>query len=67
MAAVADHPAPPWVAAAPAEKRFPSLVGEHGLDHPDVGAGAHKITHGSTLDVGLLLLVVWAIVAKPTL
>lgn len=53
--------------AAPAEKRFTVLAGEHGLDHPDVGAAARRITYGSTLDVGLLLIVVWAMVAKPTL
>lgn len=53
--------------AAPAEKEFTALAGERGLDHPDVGAAARKITYGSALDIGLLLLVVWAMVAKPTL
>jgi hypothetical protein len=46
---------------------FTALAGEHGLDHPDVGPAAHKITHGNALDIGLLLLVVWAMVAKPTM
>jgi hypothetical protein len=53
--------------AAPAEKRFTALAGEHGLDHPGVDAAARRITHGNALDVGILLIVVWAMVAKPML
>lgn len=64
---VAASGAAQMAVAAPAEKRFTALAGEHGLDHPDVAAAARKITYGSGLDVGLLLVVVWVMVAKPTL
>jgi uncharacterized membrane protein len=53
--------------AAPADKRFMALVDEHGFDHPDVAAAARRVTVGNLADVGILLLVVWAMVAKPTL
>ena len=53
--------------AAPAEKRFTALAGDRGLDHPDVEAAARQVTYGNALDVSLLLVVVWAMVAKPTL
>jgi uncharacterized membrane protein len=53
--------------AEPAAKRFMGLAEEHGADHPDVAAAARKVNVGSFFDVGILLLVVWAMVAKPTL
>lgn len=49
------------------DKRFMELATEHGLDHPDVAAAARKVGYGGVLDVGILLFVVWAMVAKPTL
>jgi uncharacterized membrane protein len=53
--------------AAPAGKRFSALAAEHGFDHPDVAAAAGRVTVGNAVDVGLLLVVVWAMVAKPVL
>lgn len=50
-----------------AGKRFLAIVTEHGIDHPNLAVAARGITRGSTLDVGLLLVVVWAMVAKPVL
>ena len=50
-----------------AGKRFLSVATEHGTDHPDLAVAARGITLGSTLDVGLLLVVVWAMVTKPVL
>lgn len=40
-------------------------MAEHGGDHPDVAAAARRVTLGSMLDISILLLVVWAMVAKP--
>jgi hypothetical protein len=34
-------------------------------NHPDVAAAARRVNAGSFVDVGILLLVVWAMVAKP--
>ncbi len=48
-------------------KRFIALATEHGTDHPGLTAAARGITLGSALDVGLLVVVVWAMVAKPLL
>jgi uncharacterized membrane protein len=53
--------------AGPAQKRFLSLMSEHGDRHPEVADAARRVTLGNVLDVGLLLLVVWAMVAKPLL
>jgi uncharacterized membrane protein len=53
--------------AEPAGRRFTALADEHGLDHPDLEAAARRVGAGNLLDVGLLLVVVWAMVAKPTL
>jgi uncharacterized membrane protein len=53
--------------AGPAQKRFLGLMAEHGDGHPEVAAAARRVTLGNLLDVGVLLLVVWAMVAKPLL
>lgn len=50
-----------------AAKRFEGLMAEHGDGHPDVSSAARRITVGSMLDLGVLLVVVWAMVAKPLL
>jgi uncharacterized membrane protein len=52
--------------AAPADRRFAALLDEHGADHPDVASAARRLSRGSMLDLGLLVVVVWAMVAKPT-
>jgi uncharacterized membrane protein len=53
------------VVAEPASKRFMALATEHRTDHPDVAEAARKLTRTGFLDLGILLLVVWAMVAKP--
>jgi uncharacterized membrane protein len=53
--------------SAPAQKRYLGLVAEHSLDSPDVTAAVRRLSTGSAIDVGILLVVVWAMVAKPTL
>jgi uncharacterized membrane protein len=53
--------------AGPAGRRFSALAAEHGFDHPGVAAAARRVTYGNAADVGLLLVVVWAMVAKPTI
>jgi uncharacterized membrane protein len=50
-----------------AGKRFLAIATEHGTDHPNLAVAARGITRGSVLDLGLLLVVVWAMVAKPVL
>ncbi|GEM_PF-2033875 len=50
-----------------AGKRFLAVAAEHGTDHPNLAVAARGITLGSTLDVGFLLVVVWAMVTKPVL
>ena len=48
-------------------KRFMALATEHGTDHPGLVPAARGITLGSAVDVGLLVVVVWAMIAKPLL
>ncbi|HUH06800.1 MAG TPA: DUF2269 family protein [Egibacteraceae bacterium] len=50
-----------------AGRRFTDLMAEHGAGHPDLAAAARSVTVGNALDVGLLVVVVWAMVAKPSL
>jgi uncharacterized membrane protein len=50
----------------PAHKRFLDLV-DRDLDDAEVGAAVRRLSLGSLLDIGILLVVVWAMVAKPTL
>lgn len=53
--------------AARAETAFVTAATDHGLDAPETAAAARRLGFGSALDTGLLLVVVWAMVAKPTL
>jgi uncharacterized membrane protein len=53
--------------AEPASKRFQEAVADEGTDQLVLTAAARRIALGNVLDVVLLLLVVWAMVAKPTL
>jgi uncharacterized membrane protein len=50
-----------------ANRRFLTLAEEHGVDHPDVATAARRLSLGSGLDIAILLVVLWAMVAKPTL
>lgn len=50
-----------------AGKRFLQLADGHSLDHPSVAEAADRIALGSRIDAGILLVVVWAMVAKPML
>lgn len=51
--------------AAPAERRFLSAAAEYGTDHPETAQASRRLGLGSILDTGVLLVVVWAMVAKP--
>jgi uncharacterized membrane protein len=53
--------------AAPAYARFQTLVDEYGPESEDVADAARGMRLGNVLDIGVLLVVVWAMVAKPTL
>ena len=53
--------------AEPAGKRYLALADEHGTDHPELNPVARRAAFGNVLDVGLLLVVVLAMVVKPTL
>jgi uncharacterized membrane protein len=53
--------------AAPAYARFQALVEEYGPESEDVADAARGLRLGNVLDIGVLLVVVWAMVAKPTL
>jgi uncharacterized membrane protein len=53
--------------AAPAYARFQALVEEYGPESEDVAGAARGLRLGNVLDIGVLLVVVWAMVAKPTL
>jgi uncharacterized membrane protein len=53
--------------AAPAYARFQALVEEYGPESEDVAVAARGMRLGNLLDIGVLLVVVWAMVAKPTL
>jgi uncharacterized membrane protein len=52
--------------AGPAHKRFLSLL-DRDLGDAEVLAAVRRLSLGSLLDIGILLVVVWAMVAKPTL
>lgn len=51
----------------PAGKRFTAAVEDFGSDSPQALAAASRTTLGATLDLLALLIVVFAMVAKPTL
>ena len=50
-----------------ANRRFLHVAEQHGLDHPEVAGAARRLTVGSAADIAILLIVVWAMVAKPAL
>jgi uncharacterized membrane protein len=50
--------------AAPAGKRLLALAEEDATE-AELAVPARRVSLGSSLDVGLLLVVVWAMVAKP--
>jgi uncharacterized membrane protein len=53
--------------AEPASKRFMALLTEHDADHPELPAVARRMGVGNSLDVAVLIVVVWAMVARPML
>jgi uncharacterized membrane protein len=53
--------------SAPAGKRFAAAAASHGIGSPEAKAAARGSLNGSVLDVTVLLIVVWAMVAKPML
>ncbi len=55
------------VMLTPADKKLAALVTEHGVDHPDVDNQLVKILRLSGVDVLILVIAVWAMVAKPML
>jgi uncharacterized membrane protein len=53
--------------AGPAQKRLLVLVEAHGPEDADVDEVVRRLSIGSLADIGILLVVVWAMVVKPTL
>lgn len=53
--------------AGPAGQRFADLAEAGGADRAGMTAAARRVNLGSALDAAILLLVVWAMVAKPVL
>jgi uncharacterized membrane protein len=53
--------------AGPGGERFAALAVDRGLEAPETLAAARRMTSGNLADTGLLLVVVWAMVAKPVL
>jgi uncharacterized membrane protein len=53
--------------AAPAGKKFLAAAEEHGFESPQATQFAAASLRGSLLDIVVLLVVVWAMVAKPLL
>ena len=53
--------------AAPAGQRFADLAEAGGADRVGMAAAARRMNLGNALDAAVLLLVVWAMVAKPVL
>jgi hypothetical protein len=51
----------------PADNRLAALMENHSLDHPDVAAQLTTVLRLNAVDVGILTVAVWAMVAKPTL
>jgi uncharacterized membrane protein len=48
-------------------ERFLTLMGDEGTDHPQLLAAAGRVTLVNTFDIGVLVVVVWAMFAKPVL
>lgn len=51
----------------PAGKRLMAAVEAHGVGSPEANAAARGSLNGSLVDITVLLVVVWAMVAKPML
>lgn len=51
----------------PADKRLTELATQRGVDHPEVDAQLAKVIRLSGVDVLILFVAIWAMVAKPTL
>jgi hypothetical protein len=44
-----------------------TLMADKGSDHPQLLAAARRVTLVNTFDIGVLVVVVWAMFAKPVL
>lgn len=53
--------------SGPESARIAKLTAEHGADHPDVTRRIRRILTVSRLELVILLVAVWAMVAKPGL
>ena len=51
----------------PADKKLTALATELGVDHVDVDAQLAKVIRLNAIDVGILVVAIWAMVAKPML
>lgn len=51
----------------PADKKVTVMATELGVDHPDVDAQLGKVLRLNLIDVAILVIAVWAMVAKPML
>lgn len=51
----------------PAGKKLATTMMESGLDHPDVDVQLSKIMRLNAIDLAILVVVIWAMVAKPML
>ena len=51
----------------PADQKLTALAAELGVDHADVDVQLGKVTRLSAIDIGILVIAVWAMVAKPLL
>ena len=49
----------------PVNKRLAATAQEHGPDHPDVAAAVRQLRTYNYVDLVILFVVVWAMVAKP--
>lgn len=55
------------VVAEPTNRRFVTVATDRGLGDAETLAAGRRVSLGNALDIGILLFVVWAMVAKPVL
>jgi uncharacterized membrane protein len=53
--------------AEPTDRRLAALLEDHEVDHPEVAATLARSFRLSTIDLAILMIVVWAMVAQPML
>jgi uncharacterized membrane protein len=67
FAGIGGSAAAQMLVAEPAHRRFITLAAEEGPDHPATVAAARRAGLADVIDVAVLLLVVLAMVTRPTL